>query len=234
MQTESDMRISSLRSTTVRAIAPAVLSCLSFAPSAAAQVNGVFQGPSASSWIPTSPFAASALVTQSGGVVITEIMKDPSFVTDTNGEWFEVYNRLPWRVNIEGWTISDDGGSVHVIANGGNGLLIPSQRYFLFGNNGDTATNGQIAVDYEYSSFSLGNASDQIQLARPNGVIVDRVAYDDGVLFPDSAGTSLALNNGTRNALQNDDGVNWCDSTSLVSLSNPDLGTPGSDNDACP
>jgi hypothetical protein len=59
----------------------------------------------------TDALACQGPAPQSGEAVITEFMKDPATVADTRGEWIEIYNALPWRLNIEGWTISDDGGS---------------------------------------------------------------------------------------------------------------------------
>ena len=46
-------------------------------------------------------------------------MQDPAFVRDTAGEWFEVSNPGAVPIDINGWTIRDDGQDLHVIANGG-------------------------------------------------------------------------------------------------------------------
>lgn len=178
--------------------------------------------------------AAFLAVPQSGQVVITEIMKDPSSVADTRGEYFEVWNALPWRVNLEGWTISDDSGASHVINTGGAGLRMGPGKYLILGNSSDPALNGGVQVDYAWSSFSLGNGADQIQLTKPDGTVVDRVAYDDGVLWPDAAGRSLSLRVTGRNVMSNDDPTNWCSSSSAISVTNADMGTPRRDNDICP
>src|SRR5688572_8311374 len=50
-----------------------------------------------------------------GDVAICEIMKDPSFVSDALGEWFEVRNRSMQAIDMEGWTITDAGSNSHVI-----------------------------------------------------------------------------------------------------------------------
>ena len=55
-------------------------------------------------------------------LVINEIMQNPSAVSDSNGEWFEIYNPTDAEVDINGWTIRDDGSNSHVIANGGRTL----------------------------------------------------------------------------------------------------------------
>lgn len=203
------------------------------AASAAASVP--FQGPSAAlARVSSEEFLASPPPPQTGHVVITEFMKDPNSVTDTRGEWIEVHNNLPWRVNLEGWILSDDAGAMHVINTGGAGLRMGPGAYLVLGNSADLTLNGGVQVDYVWSSFSLANGADQIVLSRPDGTLVDRVAYDDGVLWPDLAGRSISLRMTARDAMLNDDPANWCHSSSAISGTNPDLGTPGRDNDACP
>lgn len=194
----------------------------------------LFQGPSAALARPPAEALQAGPPAQSGHVVITEIMKDPNSVSDARGEWIEVYNALPWRVNLEGWVLSDDSGSAHVIATGGTGLRMAPGAYLVLGNSTDMGLNGGIHVDYAWSSFSLGNGADQIVLSRPDGTLVDRVAYDDGVAWPDLAGRSISLKISARDALRNDDPLNWCHSSSTISPTNADTGTPHLDNDACP
>jgi hypothetical protein len=224
-----------LRVAALAAIVPAL-----FATALPAAPAGVFQGPSAA-LDGLSPAAREQALDalqgpppQGGQVVITEIMKDPSFVTDARGEWIEVYNAMPWRVNLEGWVLSDDSGAQHVIHTGGAGLRFGPGQYLVLGSSTDPALNGGVQVDYAWSGFSLGNGADQVVLSLPDGTLVDRVAYDDGVLWPDTPGRSISLRLTARTALANDDPANWCHSSSPISAANPDLGTPRRDNDACP
>jgi len=68
-------------------------------------------------------------------IVINEIMKNPKAPTlDSDGEWFELFNTGSSAVNIDGWTIRDDGSDSHVINNGGN-LIIGAGEFLLLGNN---------------------------------------------------------------------------------------------------
>jgi hypothetical protein len=173
-------------------------------------------------------------VSQRGDIVITEIMKDPSFVPDTSGEWFEIMNVAPTTRNIAGWRISDLGTNQHTITNGGQVLLIAPGQRMVLGINADPAVNGGVQVDYKYSSFTLGNGADSILLTARNGMLVDEVDYDDGVFWPDTAGASLCLNPTATDVYLNDDPANWCVSQSPVATGNPDLGTPGAWNDTCP
>lgn len=229
----------SARPLPVLAFAVAVVS--SAAPARALGLATPFQGPSvcaarcaplfAGTW--SSP-ATLGVGAQSGQVVITEFLKDPSHVSDARGEWIEVYNAMPWRVNLEGWILSDESGSQHVIQNGGLGLRMRPGESLVLGIDIDPALNGGVTVDYEYTGFSLGNGADTILLSKPDGTLVDRIAYDDGVAWPDSAGRSISLQIAARDVVSNDVGASWCHGSTPISGTNPDTGTPGLDNDACP
>lgn len=185
--------------------------------------------------IPAGPQMPNpGLLVAAGDIVITEIMKDPSFVTDANGEWFEVFNRTTAPINVEGWKIKDSGTNSHTIHNT-NGVWIPQRSYFVFGVNSTTTTNGGIAVGYKYSSsFTLSNAADDIQLVDASGATVDAVAYDDGIFWPDDAGKSLNVNRAMIDAGLNDDGANWCSALTPASATNTDLATPKRANNVCP
>jgi hypothetical protein len=167
-------------------------------------------------------------------VAITEFMKDPAHVGDAAGEWFEIYNPMAWRLNIEGWTIGDDNGGQHTIANGGQGVFVRPGEYFVLGRSADLAANGSVTVDYVYTGFTMSNGSDQVVLRRRNGQTADRVAYDDGVLWPDQSGQSISLDPVFLDPATNDDAANWCHSVSAIGNGNPDTGTPGAANDTCP
>ncbi|MDH4069800.1 MAG: lamin tail domain-containing protein, partial [Ignavibacteria bacterium] len=71
-------------------------------------------------------FATACLTiipTAASQVVINEIMQNPESVGDGDGEWFELFNTGNDPVDIEGWTIRDDGSNTHVIQNGGPLLI---------------------------------------------------------------------------------------------------------------
>ena len=44
-------------------------------------------------------------VDYSGLLIINEIMQNPSAVSDSDGEWFEVLNIGDVSLNLNGWTI---------------------------------------------------------------------------------------------------------------------------------
>ena len=89
--------------------------------------------------------------TSTGDIVITEIMNNPSPVSDTTGEWFEVYNSTANSININGWVVKDDGTNIHTIDGTiGGSTLIPAGEYFVLGRTSDTSTNGGALVDYQF------------------------------------------------------------------------------------
>ncbi len=114
-------------------------------------------------------------------IVITEIMQNPSDVSDTNGEWFELFNASGSTVDINDWVISDNGGASHTIDNGGP-LNIPAGGFLVLGRNGITSTNGDVPIDYVYSGTSLTNGDDEIILTDDSviPVEIDRVGRDGG------------------------------------------------------
>lgn len=170
-----------------------------------------------------------------GQVVITEVMKDPTAVADSAGEWIELHNTTNSAIDIEGWSLSDNGGELAPITNGGNGVLVPAGGYLVIGTNSNVATNGGITVGgtWSWSLFKLDNNDDELVLTAPSAVEVDRIEYDNGFLWPDTPGFSLSLRSGVLSAVSNDDGNLWCPAASLIGAG-PDHGTPGQPNDVCP
>jgi hypothetical protein len=171
-----------------------------------------------------------------GDIVITEIMNNPAPVSDTTGEWFEVFNSTSDAIDVNGWVVKDDGSNTHTIDGSvGGSTVIPAGEYFVLGRISDTSTNGGAVVDYEYgtSGFTLGNGADEVVLLSSEGTEIARVNYDGGSTFPDLTGASMQLDPASINESDNDTGSNWCASTSDYGDGTGSLGTPGSPNDTC-
>jgi hypothetical protein len=161
-----------------------------------------------------------------GEVIVTEIMQNPSVLADADGEYFEIHNTTGGFLQLancvfEGAT--DTGFTVDV------DLQIGPGQYVTFAV--PSAVGPGFAPDYVWpmGTFGLTNTSDLVRLTC-NGVIVDEVAYDDGATFPDPNGQSMNLDPGSFDAVANDVGANWCESTTSY---NGDFGTPGAANDMC-
>ena len=151
---------------------------------------------------------------------ITEIMQNPSAVSDANGEWFEIYNGNIDSVDLLGFTIKDKDTDSHQIT---SSFIIPRHSHAVLGRNSDSNTNGGLTVDYQYDGFTLANGADEIILIDPYGNTIDSVAYDGGTAFPDPNGASMAL---LGLNLNNNIGSNWAEYDSLT-YGDGDYGTPG-------
>ena len=165
----------------------------------------------------------------SGDVVITEILKNPSVVVDTKGEWFEVFNLSNKTLNLDGVTIMDADGESHLVDNGGLLLLSPG-AYHVYGNNKDTDTNAGVNLDYQYSGIIMTNGDDEVIL-KMGDTIIEQVAYTDAD-FPDGTGISMQLAPASFDPINNDFGYNWCNSVSTYG-DGTNKGSPGKDNDQC-
>ena len=155
-------------------------------------------------------------------IIISEIMQNPSSVSDNGGEWFELFNANEYVSPIQGYTIKDNGSDIHIIQ---DNILMEPTSFIVLGNNSNNLTNGGLAVDYQFSNFTLGNSDDEIILVDLDGVTVDSVAWDGGPNFPDLSGVSMAL---LDPGLDNSIGSNWTESSTPFGLG--DLGTPGLPN----
>ncbi len=181
--------------------------------------------PDASGDVPAGP-ALSA-----GDLVISEIMYNPNgagSVTDTAGEWFEIFNTTSASVDLGGLVVTDNAKDSFTVA---AGTVIAANSYFVMGIKADTTLNGGVTVDYAYGSgMTLNNTFDTIAL-QSNGVVIDSVTYDITKGWLNVNGVSLSLSPSSTTATANDDATNWCGAT--TPMSDGDKGTPGAANDAC-
>lgn len=168
---------------------------------------------------------------QSGEVIITEIMKDPVAVSDSSGEWVEIFNTTSLPIDVEGWVLSDLGSDATQLTNGGAGIIVPPRGYAVVAKQTDPGLNGGVQAAGGYSNFTLSNGEDEVLLSLPSGYVVDQVNYDDGVFWPDDSGASLQLSTARLAPLWNDHGENWCAATTAFGAG--DLGTPGARNAVC-
>jgi predicted extracellular nuclease len=158
-------------------------------------------------------------------IIFNEIMQNPGVVSDGNGEWFELFNSTDADIDIDGWTVADNGSDDFVINNGGS-LTIPAGGFVVLGNNSDINSNGDVNVAYQYSGMFLGNSSDELVLLDTDLAEIDRVEWDNGSTFPDPSGASMAL---IDPILDNNSGASWCTAGSV--FGDGDSGTPGQLND---
>lgn len=166
-----------------------------------------------------SPGAENECDDSDASLVITEIMNNPTAVSDSLGEWFEVLN-TGGDIDLDGFSVQDLDGEKFTID---STLKVAAGDSAVIARNGDTAVNGGVVADYDYESqMLLHNTFDEIVITDTKGIQVDAVRYDDGRTFPDPLGASMQLASvGADNA----DGANWCLSTRRWGAG--DFGTPG-------
>ena len=114
-----------------------------------------------------------------GELIISEVMANPAAVSDTNGEWFELYNRTDSSIDLNGLNFYDSGSNSHTIS---ESLFIEASSYLVLGRNSDAAINGGLTVDYVYSNFTLGNSSDDIFIDFM-GIQLAALSYDNDGVF---------------------------------------------------
>ncbi|MEM7304090.1 MAG: lamin tail domain-containing protein [Pseudomonadota bacterium] len=155
---------------------------------------------------------------QAGDLIISEIMSNPAAVSDTNGEWFEIFNASASTHDLNGLILSDEGSNSHAIDNTGS-LFINPGEYLLLGRNPDSSFNGGLNLDYAYSNFTLSNSTDQIILLF-DSVEIARLDYN-GAPFG-IAGSSAEII--AQKSISNETDYQAVD---ILQYGDGDFGTPG-------
>ncbi len=158
-----------------------------------------------------------------GDIRISEVQRNPSAVSDTNGEYVEVVNVGAKPIALNGLSLSDNGGNV-VLAS--NYMLVPG-RPMLFQLDGAPSRNGgqPLGAVLPYSSLQWANTSDTV-VVQQGGTIIDSLVYTSG--FPGSSGFSAERIDLL--APHNSGGWNYASATTVYG--NGDRGTPGATNTA--
>jgi hypothetical protein len=165
----------------------------------------------------------------SGELLITEIMPNPSALSDTEGEWFEIYNNSGRVINLQNLILGRDDANRHTIT---ESIDLSPGSYMVFERT-DLATD---ASGYTYGSgILLSNTGAVLSIFNEGtetepGALIFSVDYG-GTDFPDVAGASISLNPDLINAADAVNGTSWCSSISVYITG--DLGTPGAVNDPC-
>jgi hypothetical protein len=101
------------------------------------------------------------VVNNTPNVVINEFDSNPADPPDN--EWFELYNPTANATNLNGWTISDSGGSSDTFPN----IVIPA--------------GGYIVIDEGFIGFglTLNDANENLTLRDANGLLIDTTPTKD-------------------------------------------------------
>ncbi|RPI46162.1 MAG: DUF4493 domain-containing protein, partial [Bacteroidetes bacterium] len=165
-----------------------------------------------------------------GELLITEIMFDPAALSDTEGEWFEIYNNSGRPIQLQNLVLGRDDANRHTIA---DPIELEPAGYYVFSR---TVSATVVSNSYNYgSAITLSNTGAALYLFNEEtgsgpGSVIFSVNYGD-TGFPDGSGASIQLDPGSLDPAQAVLGSSWC--TSTTAYSTGDLGTPGTANQAC-
>jgi hypothetical protein len=155
-------------------------------------------------------------------LVITEYLANPIGVSDSEGEYFEIFNTTNSDIDLSDLIIRDDGSNSFTVS----GLMIAAGSFSIF-SNFDGVSLG-FTPDYIYAgSMSLTNTDDEIGLFRPDDTLINKVSYSDGDFFGDGIAHELdKLNRNTPSSLFGPGlGSDYVAAVSALSLGN--FGSPG-------
>ena len=129
----------------------------------------------------SSAAAAATLTTATltpNSLVVTEYLANPIGVSDSEGEYFEIFNTTNFDIDLSDLIVKDDGNNSFTVS----GLVIAAGSFSVF-SNFDGISLG-FSPDYIYSgSMSLTNTDDEIGLFRPDDTLINKVSYSDGDFF---------------------------------------------------
>jgi hypothetical protein len=164
-----------------------------------------------------------------GGLIVSEIFND-AVGSDSDMEWFELYNASAVDIDLAGWLIRDDGTDDWYL--GSSSLVIPAGGYLLLGESDDPTSNGGLYPPAVFLwNISVANTTDELVLISPLGELVDEVIWADG--FPANEGASMSLDPLALDSVLNDLVASWCVSFSAPYGPGQDQGTPGFPNPSC-
>lgn len=176
-----------------------------------------------------------------GGVIITEIMYNPSETPESRREWVEIYNAGSTTVDLSGWKLDDEDSSNWGAISGNldvgqigvvyNSAFVDDAGFRQAWNlTSDAALFG---VSWAGLSNSPSSTNEMLRLLDDGSFVVDAVNYDDANGWPNNDdGASIFL---TDLALDNNVGTSWAlsmlNAPGVVSPSQTygasDLGSPG-------
>lgn len=93
-------------------------------------------------------------------------------VTSSNDEWIELYNPTDNDINIDGWTLTWDGGNINLSGQ------INAKEYFLLERTDDDSVP-EVAADQIYTG-RLSNAGENLILKNSQSKIIDSAQFSSG------------------------------------------------------
>lgn len=160
-----------------------------------------------------------------GDIIITEVMSNPAAVSDTTGEYVEIYNTTGSTLDITGHLLVDGGGTTLTLGS----ATIAANSYAVICRDTNSGSNGGIAgcLAIGSGSMSLTNSGEVLEFKDPSDTtVIDTIDYSG---YAPAAGVSASLHTGFFSAAGNDTDSNW--GTGTATYGSGDTGTPGTAND---
>lgn len=162
------------------------------------------------------------VVPDAGGVVISELMPNPSAVGDTEGEWIEVY--FAQDADLNGLQISKGDDEPDVVLDTACHRFTAG-TYAVIARQRDAAVNGALPQVDGIFDVSLGNSNGDLSIGY-GGTVLDTVTWSSS-----GDGESLQLDPDFLSTAANDNEDVFCDGA--TPYGDGDLGTPGGPNEQC-
>ncbi|MBT8444254.1 MAG: VPLPA-CTERM sorting domain-containing protein [Gammaproteobacteria bacterium] len=155
-------------------------------------------------------------------LIISEYLANPVGVGDAEAEYFEIYNATNHDVDLSGLIVRDDGSNEFTVS----GSTIAPLSFAVFSSS-DGAALGVMPTYVYGNRMALTNGDDEIGLYRPDDMLINKVAYDDGDWFGAGIAHELATIGAMVNTLTLGPtlGDDFVAATSSLPLGN--FGSPG-------
>ncbi len=162
-----------------------------------------------------------------GALVLTEYMADPGAVTDTLGEWVELYALRD--VDLNGVTLANETGT-RTTFESSQCLAMKAGGFAVLAHSTEATANGGLPPVLGTFSFTLGNGAGTRLLRLSQGAtVLDEVTWTSAAL----PGVSMQLDAWLKDPARNDAPGSFCPSPEGVRYGMGDRGTPGGENRRC-
>lgn len=162
-----------------------------------------------------------------GDLVISEFHANPKAVSDTSGEWVEVW--VGKDLDLNGLRLGKDPADLKEVVPAGACREAVAGSWLVFARKTDATVNGGVEGVAGVLPFGLTNTGSNLLILAVGDEVLDQVTYETSWVR-DGAATSL--DPAHLDPLANDDAAHWCAARTPYGAG--DLGTPGAANPPCP
>jgi hypothetical protein len=168
----------------------------------------------------------TARVRAAGELVISEIFFAAPGPLQAGIQWIELHNPLDEPLDLAGCTLTSPLFEQAPL----DGLVVQAGAYLAIPRVADAAVNGGIETPVGFGFVLPSEGS----LAVTCRFEIDRIRWDDGVLYTPVENAALQLTPAALDASANEDPATWCPASVVYDPPSDRRGTPGAANVACP